>query len=109
MAGQRIIPSFPALREQGDRFINMKSKEEFKILYNMIAALPDKMSVPILEQFNKTVQSLESERLGLRDNILKELLDLQLDVSYADFDLHATKQERDKYKRQLDEMDDDNG
>ena len=71
----------------------------------MIAALPNKMSVPILEQFSKTAQALESERLDLRNNILKELLDLQLDMSYADFDLHATKQERDKYKRQLDEMD----
>jgi hypothetical protein len=87
----------------------MKSKEELRILYSMIAALPDKISTPILEQFNKTMQALESERLSLRDNILKELRDLQLDVSYADFDLHATKQERDKYKQRLDKMDDNNG
>jgi hypothetical protein len=96
-------------KKQGDWFINMKSKEELKILYSMIMALPDKMSVPILEQFNKTMQALENERLGLRDNILKELRDLQLDMSYMDFDLHATKQERDKYKQQLNEMDDSDG
>ena len=69
----------------------------------MIAALPDKLSCNILKQFNSTMQVLETERLNFRDNVLKELIELQLNVSYMDFDLHATKQERDEYKQQLGE------
>mgnify|MGYP003625103578 FL=1 len=81
----------------------MKSAEEFKILHDMIAALPDKLSCNILKQFNSTIQVLETERLNFRDNVLKELIELQLNVSYMDFDLYATKQERDEYKQKLDE------
>ena len=38
-----------------------------------------------------------------KQKIIEQLQSLEVDVAYLDFDLQATKKERDDYKKELDE------
>jgi hypothetical protein len=75
---------------------------EIKILWAMIEALPEGMAVPLSDQLLKVMELLAKTKEKHKQRIIEQLQSLELDVAYLDFDLRATKKERDDYKKKLD-------
>jgi hypothetical protein len=75
---------------------------EIKILWAMIEALPEGMAVPLSDQLLKVMELLAKTKEKHKQRIIEQLQCLELDVAYLDFDLRATKKERDGYKKKLD-------
>jgi len=76
--------------------------DEIKTLWVMIAALPEGMCLPLADQLSKVIKSFSKIQTKHRQNIIEQLQSLEVDVAYLDFDLQATKKERDDYKKRLD-------
>ena len=68
----------------------------------MIEALPEGMAVPLSDQLLKVMELLAKTKEKHKQRIIEQLQSLELDVAYLDFDLRATKKERDDYKKKLD-------
>lgn len=77
-----------------------------KILRAMICQLPEKIRDPILSQLTVLLECINNNNKLHLDyfrkvhSLIKEsLVDLQMDLKYVEFDLEATKRERDEYKK----------
>lgn len=92
-------------------FVMSKSKDQSELSYTdvhnqfiilelMLLQLPAEVRTPLIGQLNKTKQSLSN----VFDIINDRLSDVNMNVKYIQFDLHATKSERDKLQSKLDEM-----
>ena len=77
--------------------------DEIKALWAMIEALPDGMAIPLGDQLTKVLQLFSKTQMKHKQKIIEQLQSLEVDVAYLDFDLQATKKERDDYKKELDE------
>lgn len=80
-----------------------------EILRLMINELPVGVSVNMLEQLAKIVEAINARNkwsveflTKFKDYISDELSDISMHVKYSEFDLAATKQERDALQKRLD-------
>ena len=78
------------------------------ILRMMVNELPEGTASLINDQINKLcnafIADLQSSRdiwLKLKETMSKELIDITTNVNYMQFDLEATRRERDEYKSRI--------
>jgi len=88
---------------RSDRGFMMTSdlNDEIKALWAMIEILPEGMAMPLGEQLNKVLRLFSKTQMKHKQKIIEQLQSLEVDVAYLDFDLQATKKERDGYKKEL--------
>jgi hypothetical protein len=79
--------------------------DEIKTLWVMIEALPEGMSLPLGAQLSKVIELFAKTQAKHKQKIIEQLQSLEVDVTYLDFDLQATKRERDDYRKRLNEDD----
>ncbi len=74
---------------------------EFFILRRMIQQLPGKTGELILTQYDKVVAAISERDRVFRDKISCLVDDAILEIKFQEFDLEATRRERDQLKDQL--------
>lgn len=75
----------------------------------MINQLPEGVRALLIEQLERAMVSLtkEIEKIKqywhiVKEHIKEEISDLSTNINYVQFDLEATRRERDEYKKLLD-------
>jgi len=67
---------------------------QFAILQRMISELPDDIARPLLDQLNAVIQSITARDRAISKLIIPELEDIRLSIKAMEFDLEATKSEK---------------
>lgn len=75
---------------------------QLRVMKEMIEQLPPRVQVPFLKQLDSIVVASDNREKLLREMIVEQLSDVELAIKALDFDLVATRQERDHYKSLLD-------
>jgi len=67
---------------------------QFAILQRMISELPDDIARPLLDQLNTVVHTLTARDQTISKQVNSELEDIRLNIKSMEFDLEATKSEK---------------
>ena len=70
----------------------------------MIEQLPPKMAKPFGEQLDSIIEALKNRGDIIRESIGDSLDDARLAVNVLEFDLQATRRERDELQSRLDDL-----
>lgn len=73
------------------------------VMRQMIAQLPQDISNPLNGQLDSIVEAIKGRFKIVRENINDGLDDARMAVQALEFDLHATRNERDYFKNLLDD------
>jgi len=76
--------------------------QQIAILRGMISQLPAEVAALLLAQVDKVWQQLIARQNALSSDIKEQLTDIELNVRYLQFDLEATRRERDTLQQRLD-------
>lgn len=74
------------------------------ILNRMIEELPGDCRKHIADQLGEVVKAMAHRNTLIKTAILHKLEDVRLDVIAVEFDVEATKRERDELQQKLDEL-----
>lgn len=87
---------------------------EVKVMYGLLQLLPEEMATPIIQQFAKVTGNLQvllqlcsqlaKKGQASADKVSGVADDIRLHIKSLQFDLEATRNERDELKRKLDEL-----
>lgn len=77
---------------------------EYAVLYKMVEELPEKIRKPFLQQL-ESVKAAHTEYMTVLNSVLQTgLEDLRIEIKAMNFDLVATKRERDQLQQILDDQ-----
>lgn len=74
---------------------------EFLVLRKMLQQLPGRTGQLLLEQFDKAITTLGTYNATYFGRMQSLLEDAIVDIKYQQFDLEATRRERDELKKKL--------
>lgn len=77
---------------------------QIHILRLMISELPPKVAEPLHGQVDSTITAMQNRFKIVYDTIKNPLDDVRLAVNTLEFDLQATKKERDQLQNELDDL-----
>ena len=92
-----------ALPYSKEKASNQTRTTELAELRELIDELPSELKPRFEDAYHRAAARLERRRRVL-SFIQESLSQLRLDTKYLVFDLEATRQERDEYRRQLEEI-----
>ncbi len=77
---------------------------QFFVLRRMVEQLPPKMAIPFNAQINSILESIKQRDETARKRIEAHLSDCRLAIQYMQFDIGATRRERDALQERLNEL-----